>query len=424
MNTEGKYNSIFFKLFGGGIAYRSSGQEEWIRLNESVAGGVGKKLTSFLEYLIINHSKEISSEELIDVFWPEDSSVDPGNALKYTLHKTRALLKIMFPQKENLLITHRSHYVWNPEVKVVLDVEDFEGKCMQAKRGNDEAEVTANLLLAAQLYTGDLLGNNDSEWILPIRIYYRTLYIDACKTLLSLLREQDRWMDIISVCERAYGLDPMVEDFTVFMMNALTAIGQPGRAMEQFEAYRSMLWAELSLVPSEDAEMAHTAAMEAMNTNEQDIIRLLTEVETEPSAFLCSFSAFRSIVLLEARHMARNHGESSILVVKAGRGQVSHMPPTTDVRRIERVLLKALRAGDPVARLNAGSYIVLLSGASEEDSHKVMERIERVFRTSYPRSKAYLNYRVYPLEAATAGTVQTTSPSVPAPAQVEAGADE
>ena len=403
MEKTGNKSCISFKLFGSGLAYRNSQGEEWIRLNESDLEGTGKKLTAFLEYLIINHGKDISSEELIDIFWPEDSSADPGSALKYTLHKTRHLLKQMFPDEENLLITRRGHYTWNQDVELELDTEIFEKACVESKHVRSSAyeteKVLQELMDAIELYTGDMLTGNDGEWILPLRIYYRTLYIDACKTALALLREEDRWMEMITVCEQAYVLEPMAEEFTMNLMQALTAIGQPGRAIEQYEAYRSMLWSELSLVPSERVEMMHTLAMEATNTNEQDIIRLLTEVETEQSAFLCSFSAFRSIVILEARHMSRTKVASTVLVIRAGREQEVNTPPATDVRRIERVLLKTLRAGDPVARLNAGSYIVLLSGASEDDSRRVMERIERAFRTAYPRSKAYLDYTMYPLRA-------------------------
>lgn len=397
MNKTEYKSCICFRLFGGGIAYRSSEDAEWTRLNDSITGA-GKKLTSFLEYLILNHGKDISADELIGVFWSDEKSNDPGNALKYTLHKARNLLKQMFPQEESLLITHRGHYTWNPAVKMELDTEVFEVACTRKMKKN-KVDDMGELLQAINLYRGDLLSNNDAEWILPLRIYYRTLYIDACKVALSMLREHDRWMEIIGVCEQAYQLEPMTEEFTTDMMNALTAMGQPGRAIEQYEAYRAMLWSELSLVPSEEAELAHTAAVETMNTSEQDIVRLLTEVEAEPAAFLCSFSAFRSIVILEARHMARNKGDSTILVVRAGREQEANTPPATDVRRIERVLLKTLRAGDPVARLNAGSYIVLLSGASIEDSKRVMERIERIFRSSYPRSKAYLDYKLYPVHA-------------------------
>ena len=72
--------------------------------------------------------------------------------------------------------------------------------------------------------------------------------------------------------------------------------------------------------------------------------------------------------------------------------------PTTDTRRVERVLLNALRAGDPFTKLSMGSFAVLLPTASEENAWKVMERVKKDFHVTYPRSRAELQCRVYPLE--------------------------
>ena len=401
MSHPERKRQINFKLFGGGISYCSGEDREWKGINESSGSGVGRKLAAFLEYLILNHGKIIASEDLMNTFWPEDSSADPANALKYTVHKTRHLLKQMFPEEENLLVTHRGHYSWNPDVKITLDAEEFEKACILAKHPEDGITFE-EMLDAIDLYTGDILTNSDAEWILPLRIYYRTLYVDACKSALKVLDEDDRWVEIIRICERAYTMEPMEEEFTRYMMRALIAMGQPGRAVEHYEAYRVALWSELNLVPSEEVEQIQAAAVEAMNTDEQDIVRMLLEEDSNRTAFLCSFNVFRSMVLLETRHMSRNKTESSILIVKAG-GRDSNSAPTTDVRRIERVLLKTLRCGDPIARLNAGSYIVLLSGASLDNARVVTERIERVFRASYPRSKAYLDYKAYPLTVSSGG---------------------
>lgn len=394
-------NCIYLKLFNGGIAYRCSEATDWVHLNQTVKSGAGKKLTAFLEYLILNHGKDVTSEELIEIFWPDESSADPGSALKYTMHKARAVLSQMFPHIDNLLVTHRGHYSWNADVSMWLDTEAFEQVFLQSKRyGNT---VTLEQRIAAlELYTGDVLTNNDSEWLTSLRIYYRTLYIDGCKSVLEELGSENRWMDIIEICEKAYAKEPLVEEFTSYMMTGLIAIGQAERAVEQYEAYRAHIWTEMNLVPGEQLELLHTAAIEAIRSkDETDIVRLLTEVEADTSAFLCSFNAFRSIVILEARHIARNKDESTVLVVKAEKMKDDRALPTTDIRRLEKVLLRTLRAGDPVARLNAGSYIVLLSGASEENARSVMERIDRAFHTSYPRSRAFLSSKIYPLRICT-----------------------
>ena len=72
--------------------------------------------------------------------------------------------------------------------------------------------------------------------------------------------------------------------------------------------------------------------------------------------------------------------------------------PTTDARRLERVLLEGLRTGDPVARLDAGSYILMLTGATVENAWLVMDRLDRTFHKVYSHSKASISFRVVSLE--------------------------
>ena len=72
--------------------------------------------------------------------------------------------------------------------------------------------------------------------------------------------------------------------------------------------------------------------------------------------------------------------------------------PNTDARRLERVLLEGLRAGDPVARLDAVSYILMLTGTSMEKARFVTERIDRAFRKAYSHSRACIFFRMSQLE--------------------------
>ncbi|MCI8853348.1 MAG: hypothetical protein HFI31_05405 [Lachnospiraceae bacterium] len=64
------------------------------QIRESVVPDkLGKKALSFLQYLIVNHGRNISSEELMEQFWPEADSSNPANSLKNMMFKTRSLLK-------------------------------------------------------------------------------------------------------------------------------------------------------------------------------------------------------------------------------------------------------------------------------------------------------------------------------------------
>lgn len=354
----------------------------------------GKKALSFLQYLIVNHERSISSEELIEQFWTEKSSA-PGNALRHMLFKVRNLLKIMLPDCEEPLLTLPGCYLWNPDICFSLDTEQFETACLEAKKSSGE-EQTEQLLLAVSLYKGDFLSANDHEWAMVLRQYYRALYLDACKSALPLLEKRERWTDIINICDQAYRTDFSMEEFTASWMRALIVLNQPEQAMARYETYREKLLSELEVAPSEYIEQIYTlaAGLRKKDIGVSDIFKLVCEGDPDERAFFCTFEVFQSIVALERRHLARSKEASALVIVSLGKDAV----PVTDARRLERILLEGLRGGDPVARLEAGSYILMLAGASVENARLVLGRIDSTFHKTYRHSKACLTYQITALK--------------------------
>lgn len=391
MSIEGK-RIIHFELLGSFVYGSSEGGETSKRESAPKAG---KKTLSFLQYLIVNHNRNISSEELIERFWTDSGSAAPANALRHMLFKVRNLLKVMFSNQDDLLLTFSGYYAWNPNICLELDTEQFEAACLEA--GNESEDTYCELLLQAiALYRGDFLSSNDSEWVIVLRQYYRALYLDACRKVLPVLWKKDRWMEIVTVCEQAYQIDFAVEDFAAYRMRALIALGQTGQAMEIYAAFRTKMLQEFELSPSEQIEQIYALAMglgkKELGTS--DIFKLVLEGDLEQQAFFCTFEMFQSIVALEKRHIARSKQKSSLVIVSLGRD----VALATDTRRLERVLLEGLRSGDSVARLEAGSYILMLAGANEESAQLVMSRIDSSFHRIYRHSKACLTYRISALQ--------------------------
>ncbi len=384
---EGKM-AIYFELLGS-FSCQDTGSTEM----ESgiMPGRAGKKALSFLQYLIVHHRRNISSEELMEQFWTEGSSSDPAEALRTMLFKVRNLLKQMFPGENDLLLTLPGCYIWNPDICFRLDTEEFEAACMEARKKTGE-EYLELLLKAVSLYKGDFLSSNDSEWAITLRQYYRTLYLDVCREVLPLLEKKELWMEMIGICEQAVRVDFAMEDFVVYQMRALIAMGQPEQAIEKYEIFRDRILRELEISPTERVEQIYILASglrkKAMGI--QDIFKLVREGNPGQQAFFCTFEIFQSIVALEKRHMARSGQDSSIAIISIGREAV----PVTDARRLEHILLEGLRGGDPVARLEAGSYILMLTGAGIGEARLVLGRLEYSFRKTYRRSKASLIYHI------------------------------
>ncbi len=379
--------TIHFGMLG---AFSCGSAEEEKTRNSALLGKMGKKALSFLQYLIVNHRRHISSEELIEQFWADKGS-NPYNALRNMLFKVRNLLKAMFPDQEAMLLTLSDCYAWNPEISLELDAEQMETFCLKAKRAAGEEQCRL-LGQAVSLYKGDFLSGNDADWARNQRQYYQTLYLDACKTVLPLYYKKEQWMEAVNVCSQAYTVDFSIEDFTAYQMQALIALGQPEQAVEKYEAFRDKMLQEYDMPPTERIEQLHTLAVGLHKTgmDDEDIFRLVCEDEQDSHAFFCTFSTFQSIVALERRHMARSGQPSSLVIISLGREAV----PTTDGRRLEKILLDKLRTGDPIARLEAGSYILMLTGADTENARLVISRIDSAFHRTYRNSGAKLTYRV------------------------------
>lgn len=300
----------------------------------------------------------------------------------------------MFPEEENMIVTRRGNYGWNPALQIELDSEEFEQACREARR---QPEAAAELLSQVlPIYKGDFLAGNDSDWVIPVRRYYQTLYLDACREVLPALQKQERWMEIIDICEQARNVDFAAEDFVISQMQALISIGQSARAMEQYTHYRERLWEEFQIAPSEQMEQTYALAscMGRGDTGKGDILKMVTEEENDGRAFFCTFRTFQKIVALERRHLSRTRGASTLMIVGLG----NQVIPGTDARRLERVLLDSLRAGDPVAKLDVTSYVLMLPGSSPADARTVAERIDRTFRRTYSHSRASLSFRTAILE--------------------------
>ena len=388
--------TIRFKLFGG-IRVWCADDREWRSLNDLLPKSVGKKQQAFLTYLLLRPSQKITPAELMEHFWSDDSK-DPANSLKNMIFKIRSLFRDLFPEIEEPLLTRAGSYEWNPSLRLCVDVEEFEQFYRAAKTpaptGANDPEQQA-----FELYGGDILPGTSAEWLDHLNTYYRTMYIDICKSLAIRLMDEGHWEETIRVCKEAYALAPEIETFTLCSMQAMTASGQPRQAIKRYEEYRAMLWDEYNLVPSSAVEQMHTLAVESTQSSadfEQSLVQNLTRPAEQGESFQCGLLVFQNIVQLELRHMARSGHPTSIAILQVQTPNLAD-PTPTDIRRTERILLQTLRAGDPFTRLNMGSFALLLSGATEENAGKVMTRVQTAFHSTYPRSRAILRYRIYPL---------------------------
>lgn len=120
-----------------------------------------------------------------------------------TYHRVRATLDRLWPSAGHQLILSRDGgYIWNPDIPVTLDIDEFDRLC-SAKYADDE-ERLSNLLTALNMYHGDFLSRQFSEtWTIPVSAYYHNLYVHSLMEALPLLMEHGRQQEVVDLCQAA-----------------------------------------------------------------------------------------------------------------------------------------------------------------------------------------------------------------------------
>ena len=177
----------------GGFALRMNGQELLDTDTRS------KKAWILLAYLICQRENTVSQKKLIDLLWGEEpNSVNPENALRITMHRTRALLEQFSPEiGRSMIQRRRGGYQWGVPVEEV-DVEVFERLCRQ--KAENPQQRLSNLLEALAIYKGDFLPRQSAEvWVIPISTYLHNLYLSSAREAVDLLSEQGRSFVPVSI---------------------------------------------------------------------------------------------------------------------------------------------------------------------------------------------------------------------------------
>lgn len=307
------------------------------------------RVWSLLAYLLVNRRREFTQEELINLCWSGGTgSSDPANALKSVFHRIRALLDRLEDGLGHRLLLRRSgRYVWNEEVPITLDIEQFEERC---RRGDREKEPEARLRAyqaAVGCYRGDLLPRLSGEiWVMPLETYYHGLYAGAVSSAIEILEDCGRTEELAALCRQA---SRTVND--------------------------------------------HTLSMDELRMQ-------LQEENSAGGAMLCEYDFFKILYRMQARAVARmgiavhicllsvTAKDGSALARRSLDGVMEKLPP---------LLRGNLRRGDVISRCSVSQFVIMLPQANYENSCMVAERLTGAFYRRYPHSSARLRCMVQPL---------------------------
>lgn len=364
------------------------------------------KLWNVLSYLIVHRDRMIPQSEFIDVFWPNEHSSNPANALKTLLYRIRTLLDPVFGQELSPILSQRGSYSWNRSATCQVDANLFESLCKQAESaGLPPQERICLYRQALSLYKGDFLPKLSGElWVVPISAHYHGLYLNAVKAMANLLDEAGEYEEMVQICTRAVQLDPLEEAIHVLLVRGLLRQGKNIAALSQYDQATELLYRNLGVKPSQELRALYTAIMnveQGLETDLEVIQQDLKETARRPGAFVCEYGFFRELYRLEIRRAERSGSciQLALLTISLPEGDVPPLKILNDTMdHLLTELKSCLRRGDVVSRYSGAQYVVLLPGVCLEDGTMILDRVIGSFRRKHRRNYLKISCKLRELE--------------------------
>ena len=363
------------------------------------------KLWMVLAYLLTHRGKQITQDELIEILWPNEDIDNPANTLKTLRHRLCSMLDALggMPGKEMIRYNH-GIYAWNAEIDCVLDIDQFSTYCALAEQEQDAAQKASYYLNALEYYNGDFLPRLSSElWVMSNHAYYHAEYLRVVKKCIALLRTENRYYEIITVCQKAVTIEPYDEDLHRELIDALVRTGAKQSALSHYEKVKELFYQEFGLNLSEDLVELYKQIIDETNDAQMDLSFIASRLQEDmvPGAFYCEYALFKEIYRLMTRMMERS-GQSAYLCLvsvtdKNGKRIVNTKKQNEAVGRLRTAIQFSLRRGDVFTRYSVSQYLILLSSINYENTEMVLNRITDKFKHDNPNMAAQLVTSNHPI---------------------------
>lgn len=340
-------------------------------------------LSKLLMYMLLYREKTLTTDDISTAIWQDEEIDNPAGALKNLMYRLRKTLTSFFGE-EDFIVTNRGSYRWNPDVKVILDIEKFEKLINEAKIENVYEDAIIKYEQAIAIYQGDFLPQIlDMHWILTLNTYYHSLFLSCAKGLAELYVKTEQYEKLDKLCNNALKYENGDEQLFCYQIEARMRCGKISLALESYEKAREIMEKELGIrkttilnkVYEELLAMSKGQSAYSMNEVREDI------VEEEPEGvFFCGYPIFKEIYHLEARKSTRAKESEYLLLLtitgkKEDTAELAQFRTKQAMNGMEKIIKDSLRVGDVAAKYSDTQFIILLPSTTEELALLVANRL-------------------------------------------------
>jgi non-specific serine/threonine protein kinase len=195
---------------------------------------------SLFSYLILNAGIACRREKLAGMLWPDSLEETARDNLRHALWRVRKVLEAgsatRFLHADDRTISFKSSSEYWLDAKELANVSE--------NASSDQ------LIAVLSMYQGELLPGFYEEWVLLEREHLSSILEHNMARLMSLLQEEQRWLDVLDWAERWIKLGQKPEPAYRALMYAHAAKGDMSKAAVTYERCVESL-KEFGIKPSE-----------------------------------------------------------------------------------------------------------------------------------------------------------------------------
>jgi len=197
------------------------------------------KIMKLLQYFITFKNQKILPETIYETLWDEYDSMDTKNVIKGQIFRLKKGLKEASIDEDTMTIDFvNGYYILKTNENVIVDSDIFEKLIDEANRNltNDFNEAFILYNQAFKIYENQYLDNFGYElWLVPIRNYFRKLYVNAVENVVKQYKKERMNDEIINICQKALSKEPYEEKLHQYLIESLLANGEIKQAVDHIK---------------------------------------------------------------------------------------------------------------------------------------------------------------------------------------------
>lgn len=216
---------------------------------------------SLFAYLIMTAGTPHRREKLAGLLWPKSTEINARDNLRHALWHVRKTLKNI--PSDTYIVADDLAIAFN-------DLSDYQFDVSKLKKVRKKANAD-ELIAAISVYRGELLPGFYDEWAILEREYLNSIFEHYMARLMSILQDENRWLDILNWAERWIRFGQKPEPAYRALMKAHSAKGDMPKVAAIYERCVNSLQ-EDGISPSEKTNVLYMRLINKRESRETEFI--------------------------------------------------------------------------------------------------------------------------------------------------------